>query len=301
MKKIFFIVSMSIIFLLFSCEDVIKVDLGEGEPQLAIDAFVNNLDGNQTIRLTITSPYLDNTPAKPALNATVRVTDQLGNIFNFTDNGNNGNYIWTPTGSQKIGIVGDIFTLSVTHQGESYTAISKMNRVPLIDSLQIEDRSNDPTGIKGRFAELYARDLIGKGDCYWIKGFKNGKYNNRPTAITTAYDATFDPGGGIDGITYIRPIRRNSFDFVDNSNRSVNERLPPVDKNDVIRAEIHSISEQTYYFLKETSNQLQNGGLFARPPSNVRTNIINTNNNSNKKAVGFFNVAAVSVVTKTAI
>ncbi|TAH29776.1 MAG: DUF4249 domain-containing protein [Cytophagales bacterium] len=299
MKKIFFALFLSILFL-SSCEDVIDVNLKQGEAQLAVDAFLNNLDGNQTIRLTITSAYLDNSPAKPATGATVRVTDQAGNVYNFADNDNSGKYIWTPTGNQKIGAVDDVFTLNISYGGENYNAVSRMKRVPLIDSLQIEFRDRDISGIKGHFAELYARDLIGRGDCYWIKGFKNGKFNDRPTAITTAYDATFDPSGGIDGFTFIRPLRRNSFDFVDNANRTGDERLPPLNKGDVISAEIHSINENTYDFLKAVSDQLQNGGLFARPPSNVPSNILNTNSNSKTKAVGFFNVAAVSKVTKTA-
>lgn len=291
---------MPIIFFMSSCEDVINVDLKQGEPQLAVDAFLNNMDGGQKIRLTITAPYLDNSPAKPATGAVVRVINQAGTIYNFVDANNSGNYTWTPTGNEKIGIVGDIFTLNISYQNESYNAISEMKRVPLIDSLQIEFRDRDISGIKGYFAELYARDLVGTGDCYWIKGFKNGKLNDRPTAITTAYDATFDPNGGIDGFTFIRPIRRNAFDFVDNTNRTGDERLPPLNKGDVISAEIHSINKNTYDFLRAVDEQLQNGGLFARPPVNVPTNILNTNSNSKTKAVGFFNVSAVSKVTKTA-
>lgn len=301
MKKIFLALLIPITFLLFSCEDIVDVNLNKGEPQLAIDAFLNNLEGKQLIRLTITSAYLDNSPAKPALGAIVKVVANNGTTYDFVDNDNNGNYTWTPVGVQKIGVVGNTFTLSVTYQGETYSAVSKMNQVPAIDSLQVEFRERDITGIKGYFAELYARDLPELGDCYWIKGFKNGKLNIRPTAITTAYDAGFSPGGGINGITFIRPLRRNSFDFVDNSNRTGDERLPPLNKGDVISGEIHSITLETYYYLIEVGDQLQNGGLFARPPSNVRTNIINVNTASKKKAVGFFNVAAVSKVTKAAL
>ncbi len=51
---------------------------------------------------------------------------------------------------------------------------------------------------------------------------------------------------------------------------------------------------ETYFFIQEMQVQMVNGGLFATPPSNVKTNIRNTNPNATTKAVGWFNIGAVS-------
>jgi hypothetical protein len=296
MKKFqYSIILITFILLFSSCQDVINIDLAQGEPQLAVDAFLNNLEGNQTIRLTITSPYLDNSPAKPALGAVVTVTNLTANkVYNFIDVNNNGNYTWIPpVNTDRIGSVGDIFALNIIYQGETFTSSSKIGRVPAIDSLVITNERL--LGPEGLYAELYATDFVGREDFYWIKAYKNGKFNNRVTALTTAANAGFDPTGP-DGIPFLRPIRRNAFDFVDNTNN--NPPLPPLAKGDRVRAELISITPEAFFFLRAAAEQMQNGGLFARPPANVPSNIKNANPNSTKKALGCFVTSAVSVAEK---
>jgi hypothetical protein len=60
--------------------------------------------------------------------------------------------------------------------------------------------------------------------------------------------------------------------------------------------EIHSISNDAFFFLTELALQTDRPGgfaeLFAQPLSNVPSNVINTT--GNEKVVGFFNVAAVT-------
>ncbi len=65
--------------------------------------------------------------------------------------------------------------------------------------------------------------------------------------------------------------------------------------------EIHSISLAAFNFLSEVAIQSNRPGgfseLFAKPLSNVSTNIFNENPNG-KPVLGFFNVAAVSSLGK---
>ena len=67
-------------------------------------------------------------------------------------------------------------------------------------------------------------------------------------------------------------------------------------KGDSVYVEIHSISNEAYFFLTqvviETNREGGFGALFATPLANVSTNII-PDNPSNLVA-GFFNIAAVS-------
>ena len=59
------------------------------------------------------------------------------------------------------------------------------------------------------YCEFFARDLLGLGNSYWIKSFKNDTFLNRPSEINIAFDASFDAGGEVDNLIFIPPIRDN--------------------------------------------------------------------------------------------
>jgi hypothetical protein len=273
---------LSILFLaiitLSSCEDVVKIDVPAGESQLVVDAFIDNRRQTQTIRLTKTSPYFDNSPSPAATGAKVKVTDLiLGIEYNFEDADNDGNYNWTPSAFDTICRLGFPYKLQVEYNGQTFTAESYVGRPAILDSIGNSIRKRGFGG-EGNFIDLYAYDQKGKGDCYWLKAYKNGKFLNRAGEIRTAYDMAFDsesPDGGL----FITPIR----DFMNDEPSAI---------GDSVKVEIHSIAVQTLIYLNLVANELGNGGLFATPPSNVPTNIENTNIDSEIKAVGWFNTAA---------
>ena len=99
-------------------------------------------------------------------------------------------------------------------------------------------------------------------------------------------------GGNIDGLPFITPTREGINPFYDDDDDD--EFEPPYKIGDHVRVEIHSITEDAFFFLQEMDVQLNNGGLFAVPVSNVRTNIQNINPNSSIQAVGYFGTTAVS-------
>ena len=122
------------------------------------------------------------------------------------------------------------------------------------------------------FAELYARDLPGKGDTYWVKSYRNDTLLNRPQELNIIYDATFDAGTDIDGTTFIRPLRFG-INAVDD------DGLPRfLESGDKVRSEIHSISNQAFTFLQIVQEQTTNGdnGIFALPIANSRGNIFDS-------------------------
>ena len=84
-----------------------------------------------------------------------------------------------------------------------------------------------------------------------------------------------------DGLTFIVPIRQ-----------SINpDSLYAL--NDVVRVEVHSLTADAFLFWQQVRTQVTNGGLFATPPANVPTNIINTNP-TGRPATGFFITSALS-------
>lgn len=298
-NKINILSLFTILCLCFACEDVVDVDLEPGDNQLVVDAWVNNQEGPQTIRLVRTSPYFDSSPSPAETGATVSITDNAGDEYEFKDEDNDGNYVWESTDGNPLCQVGNTYTLSITTSDDKmYTAESTMKRIMPVDSIVYEEREEELGQPAGLYAEFYARDFAGEGDAYWIKAYKNGQFLNKPNEMNIAYDASFSPGGNADGIAFITPIRfgiNRQADSVDGAED--NDDLPPYAFGDSIHVEIHSLTEEAYYFLVAARTQMTLGDatLFAEPPSNVPTNIVSINGTEPRDVpVGFFNVAGVS-------
>ncbi len=272
---------------LTSCEDAIDIETETGPTQLVVDGWITNKPGPQTVKLTLSAAYFDNSRAKPALGAEVMITDEQGAIYKFTDEKGKGVYRWTPkSDTLALGRVGGKYALQIKYGGEEYTATNEIKRVPKIDSLVYEEESfpiNPPEGPKdGYLAQFYARDFVGLGDTYWIKPLKSGKlYGTDPNDISLAFDASFSPGSPSDGLVFIQPLRQSI---------NVNKLFSA---GDTVGVELHSISIESYYFLFQVRQETTNGGIFAVPPANIPTNISNKNTNG-KKALGFFGASAVS-------
>jgi hypothetical protein len=285
MKKIrnlFFIFFLSAI--IFSCTDVIDISVKEGVSQLSVDALINNKSETQTIKLTLTQGYFDNSTIKPALGASVFVFDQDSVAYEFKDLKKDGSYIYDAT-IKPLNKIGKQYALYINYGGDEYISVSKLNRVPKIDSINYEVNklpvkpSNGPQ--EGFQPQFYAKDFEGEGDCYWIKAAKNNKYFLKATEIQVAYDAGFSPGSKTDGLLFILPIRT-----------SVGREL--YSDKDTLKVDVYSITQEQFFYLQFVQQVSQDGNLFSTPLANIPTNVINRNINSTKKAVGFFGISAVS-------
>lgn len=265
-----------------SCEDKIDITLDEGTPQLAVDAFLTDKPGAQIVKLRKTSPYFDNTSSPAVVGAVVTVADNLGHTYNFFDSNNTGDYTYTPTLADTFARIGAEYTLSINYNGENFMASSALFPVPPIDSLNYKFQEAVGPQKAGYTTAFYATDIPILINFYWIRSYKNGVLNKKPSSILLAQDGAFG-GSGADGFIFILPIREG-----------INDSDNPFQLNDSVTVEVHSVNPETYFFLQEVQTQSTNAGLFATPPANVSTNILNTNPSSKTKAVGFFNMAAVS-------
>ncbi len=289
MKKI--LIYLFGIMVLASCEEVIDLETEPGETQLAVDAWVTNQKGEQTIRLTLSQPYLDNTFSAPALGASVAVIDASDStIFEFTDPDNDGSYTWKAEDGKSFVELGGQYALGIEYEGKTYGALSSANPVPEIDSLVFVYEEESLGQPEGYYGELFARDFEGVGNCYWIKSWKNGQYLNKPGELNIAFDAGFSPGAVTDGITFILPIRAGVNPIPDPDT----DPAPGYEIGDSLYVELHAIPQEAFFFLVELQIQLQNGGLFATPTANVPTNIVNLDENDDTQVVGFFAVSMVN-------
>jgi hypothetical protein len=276
-------------FFLFGCEDVIEKEVKSGVSQLVVDAFINDQADNQSIKLTFSQGYFDNSSPKPVLGATVFVFDEDSVGHQFFDERRNGNYVWKPNAKQKaMNKIGKQYLLYIQHDGQEYISVSKLNRVPKIDSLNY---FNDTLAIKpqttsqfGFTAEFFARDFKGEGDCYMIKSTIEGK-PKKANNFTLAYDGAFRPGSKSDGIIFILPIRR-----------AINtDTLALLQDREYVAVEVSSLTQEAYFYLSLLQQESSNQGLFSVPSVNLPSNVVNRNEKSDKKPLGFFNIASVSV------
>ena len=209
------------------------------------------------------------------------MSDSEGNTYPFTDPEGDGDYTWRPTDSYPEGVIGRTYRLTVQYQGQTYQAMSRMNRVPTIDSLLFRRENRTPTGTEqGYQAEFFARDFAGAPDYYRVQFYRNDSLANDPQNLIVIYDGGPGSGFNTDGMLFSQFVRQD-----------INpEGL--YDEGDRVRVEIGSITADAYDFYNRLGEQVSNGGLFATPPANVPTNIINLNS-AGPKATGFFVASAI--------
>lgn len=275
MKKLHYLFWLALPSLLMSCEDVIDLELDQGREQLTVEAVMNTDTSVQQVILRGSVPFFDEISSTPAIdNAQVRVISNANDTLSFNFIGN-GVYEYKPTNLKRFEM-GKEYELQIEVGGERYTAQSKVNPVALWDSLTYEYLEDNGFVTEGYYVTMHARDVPGPGQCYWFRKFLNGEYDNEPGNINTAYDAG-STYGDFDGEAFSFP----------NSIGALNDFETPLEIGDVVRVEIQGVSPDFYAFLDEIATQMTNGGLFASPPANVRTNIINEDPEG-RKGLGYF-------------
>jgi len=287
MKNIFKILFLSIaLFSFSSCEDVVQIKLDEGSKIYVIDAFVNDLRNQQVVRVLTNDTYFSNREAPPVSNALVILKDLTASKeYTFTYS-TNGNYVYNLSSGDTISRVDHQYELNVNIDGTTYTSLTTQKRSAIIDSILpvFDDGSGGGFGPPGPpffNCLLLARDKSDRNtDYYWIKTFRNDTLLGAGTNLNLAIDGTNGPVGAVpvEYTTFTPPITFLGF------NRFY--------AGSTCKVEIHSIAKETYFFFVQAAAQINNGGLFATTPENVKTNII-TPSGAKTKAIGWFNMGTV--------
>ena len=278
----------------FGCTDVIELETDFTTPELVVDAWLTDQPQPQTIRLTSSQDFYDNSLPAGITDAEIAVcrNGSLTDCYVFIHQ-DSGRYLWTPEAGQTLGAVGDEFTLGIRQGGTDYVSQTTMKRTIPIDSIAVRLEEEQLGLEEGLYAQLYARDAVGLGDAYLIRTTINDTFLNRPQELNVAYDATFDAGSGTDGITFIPPIRFG-INKIDDEGAFV-----PLQPGDRIEVEIWSLSQEAFFFLSVARDQLSNGdnGIFQIPVANSPGNVLNTT--TGEVELGIFNVSAVSSASQT--
>lgn len=291
-NNLYIIISLLGLTMILSCEDVIDVDLAEVDAQYVVDAWLHDMDDRlPEVRIGLSQPYFDSSFQESLENASVRITTGDNNIYSLIYNPDTRSYQFT---DDELSVwraepVGQTFALDIDVNDSQLTAQNEKFRVPDIDSILQELRTDDPFVDDGIFCNFFATDLEGVGDTYWVRTFKNGDYLNKPAEINITFDAGFSPGGEVDNLVFIQPIQE--------LNNPVDENFAPIPylPGDSIRVELHSISNSAFFFMEVLRDQLLNSsnGIFAEPLANTNGNI---SSSDGIEVLGFFNVSSVSII-----
>ena len=267
MKRITFYISFIALLIFSSCEEVVQVDLEEGEPRLVIEASIIWLKGTsgmeQRIILTETTPFYEEDTI-PVENAQVKITSENGELFDFTHS-QQGNYVNTyfePDLNQE-------YELEILYNDQVYIATETLLPVAPIDYVE----QTESGGFAGDEIEVkaYYTDPVETEDYYLFKFF------NEDVSLEF-YEDEFTNGNQIFGY------------YSDED----------IEENDVIQIEIQGISKSYYEYLFILRSQVgsSDGGPFETMPAIVKGNIINQTNPDNYP-LGYFRLSEADSTTFT--
>lgn len=259
-KQLFFALVLIVSF--SSCEDIIQVSVEQKQVKTVIDAFINNMDTTQNIRITESIPYFAESNTEPGVtDATVLLIDSTSlKIFPFIHS-KDGNYQWTPNkATGDTFVVGNTYALLVLTAKDTLLSFTKLYpTVDRIDSLRtITSVDNGPpVDNPGRYAEFFAKDRPEPGNYYWIKTFRNDSFVSEIQKLNISQD--MGNGSQVNGDIFIYPKRFNGLNIF----------RRPYQDGEKVRVEVHSISQLAYLWFNLVVNENRNRGLFATPPVNI--------------------------------
>lgn len=263
MRKLYSSLIIISCFFLFSCEEVIPLDLNSAEPKLVIEAALTWKKGSvgsaQKIKLSTTTSYYSTTPI-PAKGAIVIVQNSTNQTFNFIDISNTGEYRC----SNFIPVIGETYRLTIRYNGNTYNAQEIMQ--PVAEIINVEQNNNG--GFGGKNIELKAH--------YFDSAFEKNFYLYR--------------------FTYSTQVTSNFYtdeDVFFNGNEffsiSQNDKIKSGDKVEINH---YGISRTYFNYMSVLVSIAGNsgGGPFQSPPATVRGNIVNTTEPDNFP-LGYFSLS----------
>jgi len=261
MKNLKYILFAFIILAFSSCEDVVDVDLNTASPRLVIDASIvwekGTVGNEQKIKLTTSTSYYQ-TVSPPVSGATVFITDSNNLVYDFIENTETGEYLCT----NFVPVLNENYTLTVIHDGQTYTATETLKPVPEIDFIE---QKNDG-GFSGDEIEIktFITDNALTTDFYlW-------KYEPSFAAIPL-YDVSDD-------------------DFFNGNQFSDLFLHEDLESGNTLGISVYGISQTYYNYMNLLLSISGGGGPFSTPPARLRGNIVNQTNFDNY-ALGYFNVS----------
>jgi hypothetical protein len=268
MKSSHYIVSFLFLLTFTACEKVIDVDLNTAEPKLVIEASINwyaaTAGNEQKIKLSTTTGYFSNEIPKVS-DAIVFITNSTNQVFDFLEDPNElGSYKCT----NFIPTVNETYTLTVIHEGETYTSTEKLLNTPTVTRVEQE---NDG-GVLGNEIEVkfYFDDLVNETNFYFLR-------IDDPYKVIPEY-----------GVIEDRFFQNNEMFGL-----YFSEDLKP---GDTLTFTLNGVTQGYFNYMDVLLEQTGTNsmGPFSTPTATVRGNIINQTNFDNFP-LGYFRLSKTEV------
>lgn len=262
-----------------SCEDKITVNLNDAPPRLVIEASLDWQKGSsgndQTIALSLSTPFFDTTVNNEVLGASVKVTNNdTQEVISFIDQ-NNGLY----STSNFNPILNNSYSLEVIYNGETYVATETLTKVSEISRVE--------QSLEGGFDEevldvtIFFDDPIEADNFYFIRFIEEGDL----FPILETLSDEFINGNEIDVF------------FEKDGEEGTNEAefIP----GDTVTMTLFGISESYFNYLDMLIEQYDSdGNPFSATPSRIKGNCVNLTN-PEKYAFGYFRLTEFDKVNYT--
>lgn len=278
MNKIF-ILLFSLVFVFFSCEKVIDVDVPSIPPKLVVDATFevffneNPVNADTNVNLTLTADFFDD-EITSITDATVFVTNLSNNtVVNYTNVDSNGNYKPTVDFIPEDDVN---YELTIIYNGETYKSSTSKIKTPTITKIEQTSRPF----FTGEILELKV-------------SFVDIPNENNPNGEGNFY--LFDFSDSTFSLVEDRL-------FVDGDELTISEffQEDEIELPKTIDVKLSGINRRYYNYFNILTNQAGagSGGPFETIPATLLGNIINTTTEDNFP-LGYFHISETDVVSFT--
>jgi hypothetical protein len=269
MKKI--ALSLLLALGLSSCTDVVEIDLNTVSPKVVIEGNISDQKGAYTVKVSQSVNFSDTNVYPAVKNANVVIADNAGNTEILTET-SAGTYQ-----TKKLqGVAGQTYTLTVTADGKTYTAISTIPKPVPFENVRFLEQANFPRPGQNETPEttyiaipVYT-DPANEQNNYRFIQYANGKTDQ---GLVVRNDNINN------GLVNEQPIFSSDFDF-------------KIRKGDTITIEMFCIDKATYEYFYSFNQSSGNGPGGGSTPANPVSNI-------KGGALGYF--SAHSIQQKTVV
>ncbi len=173
-KPSLFLVILVIFCGIFACKKVIQVKLRNAASQIVIEGNITDLPGPYHVKLSKTVNFSADNSFPPVSGAVVQITDSTAAVSEILTESTPGTY----NTNLLQGFPGHTYNLSVTAEGQEYTASSTMPEPVELDSVNFS-RDIDLENDQIIEAVVDFQDPPGPGNCYQFTETINGKLLDR--------------------------------------------------------------------------------------------------------------------------
>lgn len=165
MRYKYILAALSLVITFTACEKVIDVDLNNSDPKMVIEGQLADDGDIGWIALTRSVNFDESNDFPKVSNAEVIITDNEGNTEMLTE-ALEGLYVT----NSVMGVPGRTYTVEVTVDGETYTAVSSMPTPIEIDTITFY------TGFfpGSKFVDVTFQDIPGQDNYFLILQYQNG-------------------------------------------------------------------------------------------------------------------------------